>query len=101
MSKFKDGFVTGVKKEEAYKQEQDRLKKKHDIEEPGVVIVEKNNMGKFTIRLCIRLTKLLASIALLILAAIGILALVYPNVRQELFVVCLQILEQVHRMTGF
>lgn len=100
MSKFKSGFVTGVKKEEAYQREQLRLHQKHEIQDLDVVVVEKDNMGKYLIRVFTGLIRLAASAVLLILAAIGVLALVYPAPRYELLLVAEQVLEQLRQMTG-
>lgn len=93
MSKFKNGFVTGVKKEEAQKAEQRNLHKKHHVADKNVVIVEKDNMAKFTIRSIGRLIQIVAAIVLCILAAIGLLTMLYPTLRVEF----LDIMSRIYR----
>lgn len=94
MNKFKNGFVTGVKKEEAQKTEQENLHKKHHISDKNVVVVERDNMTKFTIRSIGRLVSLSAMIALCILAAIGLITLIYPDVRTDFLDVMFQIYKE-------
>lgn len=100
MSKFKQGFVRGVKKEEAYQREQRRLKEKHEITDPDVVVVEKDNMWKFLIRFLAGLIRMLAAILLLTLASVGLLAIVYPSPRAELLQVLSDIIRQIFRLLG-
>lgn len=83
MAKYKESLVKKIRIEQEENQKQKRLQEKYGINE-NVRIVERNNMGKFfvkTIGKCIRIT---AVIILFILAAIGLTALIYPEIRQEL-----------------
>jgi len=76
------------------RKEQEALKEKYDIEE-DVIIKETDNMGKFLIRTSSSIIRLLANIILAILAAIGITALAYPTVRQELISVVTAAIESI------
>lgn len=98
MGKFKSNFVQAAKREQEREREQERLRKKHHVEDEGIVVVEKNNMVKFLIRNLARLIRIFATILLFTLATIGLLALVYPNVRIELLQVIQQIGMELHRM---
>lgn len=98
--KFKEGFVRGVKKEKEYQKEQQRLREKHEINNPDVVVVEKDNMWKFLIRFLAGLIRMLAAILLLTLASVGLLALVYPAPRTELLQVLGDIIRQIFRLSG-
>lgn len=62
--------------------EQKRLKEKHSIEDKNIIVVEKNNIFKFTVKTVILLIKAITGIALLCLAAIGIFTLLYSDLRQ-------------------
>lgn len=100
MSKFKEGLVSGVKKKEEYRQHQNVLHKKHKIADSNVMIVEKNNLGKFTVRTIARMIQVAATIALCILATIGLIAMVYPNVRGELLITGKQMYEYLSVLLG-
>ena len=48
-----------------------------------VVIVEKNNFLKYLVKYSVSFVKLVVTIAILILATLGVLTIVYPNSRHE------------------
>lgn len=96
--KFKNTLVTAVKTEEAEKKEQKRLHEKHHVEDQAVKIVEKDNFVKFTVRTLAGIFRYIATIVLFILATIGVVALLYPNVRTELFVVVGQLWMELQGM---
>ena len=87
MSRF--NLSERIKKENAKEKEQIRLKKKHQIDQENVVVVEKSNTYKFTIKTIIAFIKLIATVTLLILAVIGLTTLVYPTLRQEFLTIFL------------
>ena len=60
-----------------------------------IVVVEKSNMAKFTVKTITALVKALASAVLLCLAVTGLTALVYPSTRAALLILAQNILEQV------
>lgn len=64
------------------RQEQEALKDKYGITEEKVVIKETSNTGKFLIRLLVNFVHIICVILILILAAIGIITLIYPENRQ-------------------
>ncbi len=65
------------------KKKQNELKSKHHIDDPNVVVVEKSNMAKFTVKTVTTALRTVANI-LLVLLIIGILALIYPETRTGL-----------------
>lgn len=67
-------------------EEQKRLHKKYDVQD-NVIIKESPNMTKFFVKYLVGATKLLISILITILVAVGIIALSYSNVRYELLFV--------------
>jgi len=93
--KFKDGFITGVKKEKEIQKEQELLHKKHRVADTNVVIVEKTNAWMWIINKAIAFIKLLATMMLLVLAGIGLFSIVYPNVRAEFIITAGEILTQI------
>lgn len=60
MSRF--NLSERIKKENAKEKEQIRLKKKHQIDQENVVVVEKSNTYKFTIKTIISFIKLIATV---------------------------------------
>ena len=84
MAKFNHVLVTGYRQQQEHKKKQLELKVKHHIDDPDVVIVEKNNMAKFTIKTLISVLRTTANILLVLLAIIGVLALIYPETRAGL-----------------
>lgn len=100
MSKFKKGFVTGVKKEEAFAKNQEELHSKYHVQNNQVIIVEKNHVVKFLINKIVALFKLFISIALYVLATIGLLTLIYPVIRTEFFSIMIQIYDGSKSLIG-
>lgn len=94
------GLATQINQEHAFKQEQEKLKAKHDIQEDNVIVVEKKSVSKFLLKLVITAIKTVATICLLLLASLGILGLIYPEPREALIAVLETILDSVTKLTG-
>ena len=92
MTKLRKGIVEEIKKEKEFAESQEHLKNKYGIQEQEVVVVEKNNIYKFTVKTVIALIKWIASAILLALAAIGLMTLVYPVIRESF----LQVLKDLY-----
>ena len=76
MAKFRSGLVQEYKHAQQEKAEQERLRREHHISDSSVMVIEKDS-----IRICGRVMQIAAAILLVILAAIGILSLIYPEPR--------------------
>lgn len=98
MGKFKKTLVSAAKADLAQEQEQKRLRKKHHVEEEGLLIVERDNLLKFFIRCLASMVRIGATIFLFLLAAIGLVSLVYPEVREVLLRVLYQIGQELFTM---
>lgn len=70
-------------------------KEKHGIEEENVIVVEKTNMIKFFIQTVIATIKVVATISILVLAAIGLLTVVYPELRNPFVELLISFREQI------
>ena len=101
MGKFKKGGVREVKEALLQEVEQRHLHEKHGIADPNTVIVEKSNMAKFLMRCTAGGVRIIAAAAVFILAAVGLVTLIYPEVRQELFQVLQTIFLETRNMIGF
>lgn len=88
-------FLEAYEEEAAKQQEQKRLHTKHDIKDENVIVVEKSNMIKFSIRSIGVVIRAGATMVLLCLAAIGLLCLIYPETRLPLQDVIVQIFNQL------
>lgn len=89
-NKFKKGLVADIKNELKEAVKQDELKEKYHVQEKNqkVVVVEKRY-------LFISFGKTILSILIYLLACIGLLTLIYPELRTEFGTVLLGIWEQL------
>lgn len=87
----------GYQKEQKEEKKQEKLRKKHHIDE-DVTVVEKPMIGKFLVSAVGDVFVWTARIALILLAAIGLIALLYPEIRDVLFSVLLRIWNETMRM---
>lgn len=85
MAKLRKGLVSEFYKKQKDQAEQNRIRQKHGISDENVKVVEKSNTVKFLIRILVLVLKTAAWIALVTLAAVGVLCLVYPETRQALW----------------
>lgn len=93
---LKPMLLEAYEKEKEQEAEQKKLKEKHNLDvDDNVIVVEKNNMVKFFIRLAIKLVKLCFTLILIYLAFVGLVALVYPAPRAELKDIFTQTIEQL------
>ena len=80
---FKEkALVEKIKQEE---EQEEKLREKHGIEDENVVVVEKFSMTKFLVRTFVIFVKTTVSIAILVLASLGLIAVIYEEPRTQLF----------------
>lgn len=83
--KLKKGLVKQVEEKHEEQRHQEELRKKHNLDIPDdVVVVEKSNTVKFLLRFLSAAIRLIFSVVGIILMALGIIALIYPNIREPL-----------------
>lgn len=97
MSRF-DKYMKAAKEQKAFEKEQEILHTKYDEIEEDKVIVETTNSYKFTVNFLKNFMKTLSAGILIILASIGLLTILYPNIRMEFFNVADEILRQIKTM---
>lgn len=96
MGKYKKDILnTRINREAAEREEQELLKKKHNISDENVKVVEKSNMVEFTVNTFIRLVKLIATILIILLATLGAMSLIYPEPRADMLEIIYNIFESV------
>lgn len=101
MSKFKNGFVKEAKEVLKQEAEQKQLREKHGIQDNNTLIVEKNNLFKFCIRCFIKIVKIFVTAGIFLLASVGLMSLIYPDVREELMKVLFAIQKEITTMIQF
>ena len=85
-TKFKTSLVTRIKEDAAEEREQDKLREKFGIEKnKEVVLVPVKNLFESLIDKVIGAVKVFLIFLLLVMAAIGVLSLLYPETREILF----------------
>lgn len=87
MDKYKN-IKNKIEREQKSKEEQRKLHKKYKEVDGNIVIKEKGNLIEYVLRT-------IANIALAILAAIGLLAIIYKEPRMELISVIKETIEQI------
>ena len=92
---IKNGLMKQIKEEEAQKKMQEEVRAKHHVSDEKVLIVEKNNVFKFTVKTAVAMIRVVAGGIILILASIGLLSVLYPSTRSALITIFLQIKEQI------
>lgn len=95
MSKFQSGFVSKIEEKKIFEEKQNDLKEKYNIDAQDVIIVEKNHVVKFFVKVMISFIKTVATISILVLAAIGLLTVVYPEVRNPFVGLLVSFQEQI------
>lgn len=77
---FLEAYESGRQEEAA----QQKLHARHNIEDENVIVVEKSNMIKFSVKTISSLLRVAATILILVLATVGLLCLVYPDTREQM-----------------
>mgnify|MGYP006910466943 FL=1 len=101
MSKFKNGFAKEVKEALKQEAEQKQLREKHGIQDNNTLIVEKNNLFKFCNPLLYKIVKIFVTAGIFLLASVGLMSLIYPDVREELMKVLIAIQKEITTMIQF
>ena len=92
---MKKQFLAAIEEEVAEQQKQEELHTKHNFQDKEVIVVEKSNMIKFSVRSIAALVRLCATILLLFLATVGLLCLIYPETRGPLLIIVEQLYKQL------
>ena len=84
-NKFKKGFVREFNESRRQELEEIKIRQKHNISDEKVVVIEKSNTVKFLFKVFLNGIKTAAWITLIILAAVGMMCLIYPETRTGFF----------------
>lgn len=101
-TKFNTILSAKVKENREFQKKQTVLKKKHGIKDNKnhVVVVEKSNTFKFTVKTLIGFVRFTAAAILITLAFIGLTALIYPQPRLALVEIIQETILQLQNFIG-
>jgi len=86
-----------------HKEHQKELKAQYGLEEEVVVIEKKSAVAqslKVIFTFCMSVLRIIATILLVALAVVGLLSILYPNIREELIFTIRTIWNELMQMTG-
>lgn len=92
---FNDVLQAGAEAEKSEKKQQEKLKRKYGITGKNVVVVDGSSTFKFTLRLLLGLVRFLATVLVLGLAFVGIVAIFYEAPRRELLIILHEVQIQI------
>lgn len=83
-----------------FEEEQKKLKQKYKINEDGIIHVKKKRLSEVLLGACSSMIRMAATMTLLGLSAVGLIALIYTAPRIELGNILQETLEQLYGMLG-
>lgn len=95
-----DKYKELVQEEQHFREEQKQLHERHDEVDEDTVIIETTNTVKFLLVYLRLLGKTIFGIALILLAAAGLLTLLYPESRDAFEHVMLSIRDNLQQLLG-
>lgn len=98
---YKKKLVKDIEEKKKDEEEQKELHEKYKEPDETVRIIEKSGAGKLTVQVISRVIQVTATIIILILAAIGLMALIVPETREGLITVKDQLIMQLHQFLPF
>lgn len=92
---FKEVLQAGAEAEKNEQRQQEKLKRKYGITGKNVVVVDGSNTFKFTVRMLLSFLRFSATIVVIGLAFVGIVAIFYEAPRRELLVILQEVQTQI------
>lgn len=93
-------FMEALEEQQEFEKKQKKLHDKHEITDENIVVVEKNNMIKFSVRSIASAIRLIAVFIMLFLAVTGLICIIYPETRKPLQGIYRDALSQISILTG-
>lgn len=94
------GYAKKLKEKKEFEKKQEELHAKHKAIEKDKVIVEKSNTIKFLIKTLIAIIKTSSAILLIFFAGIGIMTMIYPELRDNYFALMDNIVKEAMKLIG-
>ena len=97
--KFDDRLANKVIKKEEFEQQQQKLRKKYDVEEEGIIRIEKKRLTEVLKNITI-LIKTILGIIHILLSALGAICILYPDTRVAMYNVFKDLIQQAINLLG-
>ena len=98
--KFDDRLANKVIKKEEFEQQQQKLRKKYDVEEEGIIRIEKKRLTEVLIKNITILIKTILGIIHSLLSALGAICILYPDTRVAMYNVFKDLIQQAINLLG-
>lgn len=98
--RYENRLAAKVEHQEEQKKLQEKLRKKFDVKEEGIIQVVKKRLSEVFIDKFVSLGKTVLWILIRLLATIGALSLLYPDTRQVLYCLGLDLVNQTLILIG-
>ena len=98
--KFDDRLANKVIKKEEFEQQQQKLRKKYDVEEEGIIRIEKKRLTEVLIKNITILIKTILGIIHILLSAHGAICILYPDTRVAMYNVFKDLIQQAINLLG-
>ena len=98
--KFDDRLANKVIKKEEFEQQQQKLRKKYDVEEVGIIRIEKKRLTEVLIKNIIILIKTILGIIHILLSALRAICILYPDTRVAMYNVFKDLIQQAINLLG-
>ena len=98
--KFDDRLANKVIKKEEFEQQQQKLRKKYDVEEEGIIRIEKKRLTEVLIKNITILIKTILGIIHILLSALGAICIHYPDTRVAMYNVFKDLIQQAINLLG-
>ena len=98
--KFDDRLANKVIKKEEFEQQQQKLRKKYDVEEEGIIRIEKKRLTEVLIKNITILIKTILGIIHILLSAVVAICILYPDTRVAMYNVFKDLIQQAINLLG-
>lgn len=97
---YKKRLGEKIAEKRAFDLEQQKLRKKYKVYEDGIIQVKRKHMLEILLHAAAYIIRTGSMIILLVLAALGLISLIYTGPRSELIVILQEVIGQLHTMLG-
>lgn len=98
--RYENRLAAKVEQQEEEKRLQEKLRKRFDVKEEGIIRVVKKRFSEFIVDKTVSLGKAILWILICLLATVGVLSLLYPDTRQVLYYLGLDLINQTLSLIG-
>ena len=96
--KYDNRLANKVIEKEEFEQQQKKLRKKYDVEEEGIIRIEKKRLTEILIKNVTALIKTILGILHICLSALGMICFLYPDTRSAMYNVFMDLIQQAFNL---